>query len=71
MIKKFVKLKIYYKIIVSIVIGIAIIAFWRGIWGLQDLYLFPDNLPLSFAASTVIGLGILLGTNYIVKALAP
>ena len=39
--------------------GIAIIMFWRGLWGLMDLYLFPGNLTLSYSVSAVVGLMII------------
>jgi len=39
--------------------GLAIIMFWRGLWGLMDLYLFPENLALSYSVSAIVGLLIL------------
>lgn len=44
----------------SILVGAAIIMFWRGLWGLMDKYLFPENPVLSFLVSIFIGLMILL-----------
>lgn len=44
-------------------IAIAVVFFWRGVWGLMDLYIFPDNLTLSYIISLVIGLGILTSTR--------
>ncbi|MBU0458525.1 hypothetical protein KJ652_06620 [Patescibacteria group bacterium] len=44
----------------SILIGTAIVLFWRGIWGLLDLYLFPNNETASFAFSALLGILILL-----------
>ena len=49
----------------AILIGFAVISFWRGIWGLMDLYLFPNNLALSFFASVFIGLIILFLTKHL------
>jgi len=43
----------------SLYVGLAIILFWRGIWGITDQYLFPDNPLLSYAASIAAGLGLL------------
>lgn len=40
----------------TILIAGAVIMFWRGVWGLMDVYLFPNNLPLSYAISLVISL---------------
>ena len=42
-----------------IVIGIAIVAFWRGIWGILDLYLFPNDELLSYLTSIGISLFVL------------
>lgn len=44
---------------VVIIAALAIVSFWRGVWGLMDLYMFPENEPLSFSISVVIGLIIL------------
>lgn len=32
----------------------AIIMFWRGVWGLMDIYLFPNDATLSYSVSFVI-----------------
>lgn len=43
------------------IIGVvfAIVLFWRGTWGLLDLYLFPDNMLLSYLISAAAGIIIL------------
>lgn len=69
MLKEIKKLKTRHKIIFSIIIGIAVVAFWRGVWGLLDIYLFPDNLQLSLWASIIIGIIILIITGYVIKEL--
>jgi len=38
---------------------VGVVAAWRGIWGLLDLYLFPGNETLSFILSLAFGIGIL------------
>jgi uncharacterized membrane protein len=38
-----------------IIVVIAIIAFWRGIWGLFDVVLFPNSPMLSYLSSIAIG----------------
>jgi hypothetical protein len=53
----------------AILIAFAVIAFWRGIWGLMDIYLFPENYPLSLWVSVAIGLLILVITHYTTKEL--
>jgi len=52
-----------------ILIGFAVISFWRGIWGLMDVYLFPSNYSLSLIASVIIGLAILIITHNARKTL--
>jgi len=42
-----------------LVLAIAIVAVWRGVWGLMDLYLFPENEMFSFISSIIIGVLIL------------
>lgn len=39
--------------------AVAVILFWRGMWGLTDMYLFPDNSTLSYLVSIFVGLVIL------------
>lgn len=47
------------EVIYTVIIAFAIISFWRGIWGLMDLYLFPHNQGISFLISLIIGILIL------------
>lgn len=57
-----------FKDIIPIIIAsIAIVGFWRGIWGLMDLYLLPTSLEKSYLSSVVIGLIILLGIAFYKK----
>jgi len=67
--EKYADLKKNHQIMVAVLIAFAVIAFWRGVWGLLDFYLFPENLELSLWASAVLGLGILSGMHYAVKEL--
>lgn len=55
------------KISYAVIIAFAIIAFWRGVWGLLDEYLFPapGNEALSYSVSIIIGLSILYFTKHI------
>ncbi|MCP5246780.1 MAG: hypothetical protein H6937_12865 [Burkholderiales bacterium] len=43
----------------SIVIVVAIIMLWRGVWGLLDLYLFPGIPALSYLVSIALSLLVL------------
>ncbi|MBW3001902.1 hypothetical protein KY338_01935 [Candidatus Woesearchaeota archaeon] len=58
-----------HKLLFAIVIGFAVISFWRGIWGLMDIYLFPNNLSLSLWISVFVGIVILIITDYTTKEL--
>jgi len=42
----------------SILVGAGFILFWRGLWGLMDVYLFPNNQVLSYLASSLLGMTI-------------
>lgn len=44
-------------------VAMAVILFWRGAWGLMDMYLFPDNPLVSYIVSLVVGFGILIVTE--------
>lgn len=52
-----------------IVTGSAVIAAWRGMWGLLDLYVFPDNLALSYLVSTILGIAILYINDFSISEL--
>lgn len=69
MFHKHAKLKTEHKITFAIVIGFAVVAFWRGVWGLLDVYLFPDNPSLSLWLSALLGIAILVITGYLSKEL--
>jgi uncharacterized membrane protein len=47
----------------TIIIAFAIILFWRGIWGLMDVFLFPKNQLLSYIISIIVGIYILYETE--------
>jgi hypothetical protein len=38
---------------------IAVVFVWRGIWGLTDTFLFPEEPTLSYLVSIFVGLVIL------------
>ena len=54
---------------IILISSIAIVSFWRGMWGLMDMYLIPRNQVLSLVVSVIIGITILIlislykGTN--------
>jgi hypothetical protein len=47
-----------------IIASICIVGFWRGIWGLMDIFLFPDNELKSYISSAIIGFVMLLGISF-------
>ena len=60
--------KIWRNRFYALIIAIAIVSIWRGVWGLMDQYLFPNNLEMSLWASVFLGVGILIGTHHLVGA---
>ncbi len=62
-------MKRYLKVLSALMIGIAIVGFWRGVWGLLDMYFFPNTPVLSYGLSAIIGIVILLFSKRLVKSL--
>ncbi len=58
------KMKHHHKTLFALIIAFAVIAFWRGLWGLFDIYVFPENYELSLWTTMVVGIVILVGTHY-------
>jgi len=48
------------KIVFSLIIISAVILVWRGLWGIADALILPENLFLSYIVSIVLGFAILL-----------
>jgi hypothetical protein len=44
----------------TIVIDLGAIMLWRGVWGLLDVFIFPENQALSFAISSILGIILLI-----------
>jgi len=53
--------------IYSLMAAIGVISFWRGLWGIMDEYLFPENPKLSYWVSVIIGFSLLALTHLFVK----
>ena len=51
------------KLIITLIIMFGIISFWRGIWGLMDIFLFPNNEFLSYFSAFLLGFLILISFN--------
>lgn len=69
MFKNFKKLKYWQQALFALLIGVSVVAFWRGTWRIMDLYLFPNNLALSYGVPLVAGLLVLYLTHYLTKEL--
>ena len=39
---------------------LGIIIVWRGIWGILDIFIFPENQLLSYLSSIILGFILLL-----------
>jgi len=46
-----------------LLLAIGVVLVWRGLWGLIDIYLFPNNAFLSHGLSLIIGLAILYAND--------
>jgi len=56
-------------VLLAIVLAFAVVSFWRGVWGLMDLYLFPNSYHLSLWLSVLIGVAILYSTKNLIDKL--
>jgi len=66
---KKVNLKRGHKVSLALLIGFAVVAFWRGTWGLLDMYLFPNNFQLSLWVSVLLGVIILVSAHKLITQL--
>lgn len=51
----------------ALIIAFAIVSFWRGVWGLMDIYLFPNNYILSLWISLLLGVLLLFWTENLIR----
>lgn len=49
--------------LIILIVVFATVSFWRGVWGLMDVYLFPTKRILSLAVSVIISLIILFAIS--------
>ncbi|MFH1391506.1 MAG: hypothetical protein ABIH20_04310 [Candidatus Diapherotrites archaeon] len=71
--KYFGKIKEKHQITFTIIIGVAVISFWRGIWGLLDYFdsvFLPGKELLGYSISILLGIIILIASGYLIKELA-
>lgn len=67
--ESFSKLKKKHQLLFSVVIAFAVVSVWRGLWGLMDEYLLPNNYELSLWISLGVGLLILISSHYAIREL--
>lgn len=53
------KLKYTHPNLYVMLIVVGVVAVWRGLWGLMDMYLFPSDPEVSFLVSLALGLLLL------------
>ena len=56
MIEELIKRTTFVDTLLILIGALAIVSFWRGIWGLMDIYLYPKSHVMSFTISVVMGL---------------
>ena len=61
------KIKKHHRNWYSIIIGTGIVLYWRGVWGLMDIYLFPNHELFSYVSSVILGLLLLLINDFRLK----
>lgn len=44
----------------ALLIDLAAILLWRGVWGLLDLYLFPERPEMSFVFSILVAVVLMI-----------
>lgn len=69
MLRKLIGLKKHHQLVFSLIIMSGMISLWRGIWGLLDIYLFPDSPSLSFSLSVLLGIAVISATHYTIDKL--
>ncbi|MCD4666410.1 hypothetical protein K8R47_01210 [archaeon] len=52
-----------------LIIGTAVVLFWRGVWGLADTFIFPNNYLFSSLVSVLIAIIVLFFTKHLIKEL--
>ncbi len=57
------------ELMLGIAVSAAVVSFWRGIWLIMDLFLFPHNPHVSSFSSTIIGLAVIIFAHKVTKKL--
>ena len=67
--KKIKRFEKEHHVFTALLVGAALVLFWRGTWHLADEYLFPNHHLLSAVASVVIAFIILYLRDFDLKEL--
>ena len=70
--RSFVKLKHSHQFTFTLIIGVALISFWRGVWGVIDhfaLAFFPGKELLAYVLAMAAGVSILFVSGHLMKEL--
>jgi uncharacterized membrane protein YeaQ/YmgE (transglycosylase-associated protein family) len=65
--QRFYDLEKNHQFIFAFIVGVGIISFWRGVWELQNFFLFPQNPLFSTIASILGGMLLLFITHFFIK----
>ncbi len=63
----FKRLKQNHQRFFALLIGTGVILYWRGVWGLADVLIFPSNALYRYLICTGAGLVVLISTHYAIK----
>lgn len=59
-----------HKVTHLVIVAVAVVMMWRGIWSLLDLYLLPDQQLLSNVLSIAVAFAILYFDDFHLKELS-
>jgi len=68
-VKPYRRFKKKHRLVHIIIVAIAIVMLWRGVWGLLDTYLLPNNEVASYLVGALIALAILFFDDFHLKEL--
>lgn len=67
--KRYRRFKRKHKVLHILLVALAVVMFWRGVWGILDTYFFPGNTLASYLSSIVIAFVILYFDDFHLKEL--
>ena len=53
------------KVLKTLFVASGVVLFWRGAWGLMDLYIHPSDPLASFIVSVILGVAILYFSHHL------